>query len=314
VSFAIAIHDKTFLFYAYVVLGALGITGILLLLLKKKLGEGYRPIARTYLGWLIICPFIFLFMLWGRAAVITGVTLISIFSFKELAKATGLYKDWLMVGVAYLAIIATGIFTLMRDPRLNKEGWYGMFMIVPIYFTVCIMLIPILRTEARGQFQKIAISLVGFIYLGWMFGHIGFLANSDNPYGYILYLLFAVSVSDIAAFIFGRLFGKHKLRSNISPNKTLEGSLGAFAVSMILPWVMAFSFPHFGPLQKVLTGIIIGLGGQFGDLSISMIKRDIGIKNMGSMLPGHGGLLDRIDSLILTAPLWFHLIRWFYDI
>ncbi|MCI0540128.1 MAG: phosphatidate cytidylyltransferase, partial [Verrucomicrobiales bacterium] len=106
--------------------------------------------------------------------------------------------------------------------------------------------------------------------------------------------------------------GRHKLRSNISPNKTWEGAIGALLVSLALPWVLRFSFPHFGPAQLIWAGAIVGIGGQLGDLSISVIKRDIGIKDMGAMIPGHGGILDRIDSLIYTAPLFFHMVNYYY--
>ena len=112
----------------------------------------------------------------------------------------------------------------------------------------------------------------------------------------------------MGAFAFGKLFGKHPLRSNISPKKTLEGAAGALAFSLALPWALRFSFPHFGPAQLFLTGLIVAVGGQLGDLSISVIKRDIGVKDMGAAIPGHGGVLDRIDSLIYTAPLFLHMV------
>src|SRR5205823_5887097 len=111
-----------------------------------------------------------------------------------------------------------------------------------------------------------------------------------------------------------KLFGKHPLRSNISPNKTWEGALGALAFSLILPWCLRFSFPHFGPTQLVLAGLIVGIGGQLGDLSLSVIKRDIGIKDMGASIPGHGGVLDRIDSLVYSAPLFMHMVDYYYKI
>jgi phosphatidate cytidylyltransferase len=127
---------------------------------------------------------------------------------------------------------------------------------------------------------------------------------------YLFYLIVAVELNDVAAFTFGRLFGKHPLRSNISPKKTWEGSLGALLVSLALPWGVRFSFPQFSACELILAGIIVGVGGQLGDLSISVIKRDLGIKDMGTLLEGHGGILDRIDSLIYVAPLFFHLVRW----
>jgi len=104
------------------------------------------------------------------------------------------------------------------------------------------------------------------------------------------------------------------LRSEISPNKTWEGALGAFAVAMILPWLLRFSFPFFGTRELILTGLIVGIGGQLGDLSISVIKREIGTKDMAATIPGHGGILDRIDSLIYVAPLFMHMAGYYYPL
>ncbi|MEJ2132202.1 MAG: phosphatidate cytidylyltransferase, partial [Gammaproteobacteria bacterium] len=123
-----------------------------------------------------------------------------------------------------------------------------------------------------------------------------------------------VEVNDVAAFTFGKLFGGRKLRENISPNKTVAGSLGAIGVSLLTPWALWFSLPQFDALHLILTGLIVGIGGQLGDLVISYIKRDIGIKDMGSAISGHGGILDRIDSMIFVAPLFFHMVRWFHGV
>ena len=126
----------------------------------------------------------------------------------------------------------------------------------------------------------------------------------------MLFLLFAVELNDVAAFTCGRLFGRRPLRSNISPKKTWEGSLGAVAVSLVLPWALHFSFPRFDAWDCLLAGLIVGVGGQLGDLSMSVIKRDLDIKDMGAAIRGHGGILDRIDSLIYAAPLFFHMTRY----
>ena len=187
-------------------------------------------------------------------------------------------------------------------------------MAAPVYVIAGILLVPIARNRAEGQLQALALAILGFLYLGWMFGHLSFLANSRYAYSYLLYLFLAVELNDVAAYTFGKLFGRHKLRSNISPNKTWEGSLGALGVSLVLPWLLRFTFPHFGAIQCLLAGLIVGIGGQLGDLTISVIKRDVGVKDMGALIPGHGGILDRVDSLIYVAPLFFHMVRYFHDV
>jgi phosphatidate cytidylyltransferase len=189
-----------------------------------------------------------------------------------------------------------------------------MFMALPVYVIAAILVIPILRNQFQGQLQLLALSIVGFVYFGWMFGHLVFLANARHAYSYVLYLLFAVELSDVAAFTFGKLFGRYPLRSKISPKKTWAGSLGALAVSLGLPWALHWTFPHFDAVDCILAGMIVGIGGQLGDLAISVIKRDLGIKDMGATIPGHGGILDRIDSLIYVAPLFFHLVRYGHDL
>ena len=239
---------------------------------------------------------------------------LAIFGFKEFARASGLYRDWWMTGAVYAGIVAVGAASLMSHPHAEEPGagWYGFFTATPVFAIALILLIPILRNRARGELQRMSLAIVGFVYIGWMFGHLGFLANTNNAYGFICYIVFATELSDVAAFTFGRLFGRHPLRSTISPSKTWEGALGALAVSMLLPWLLRFSFPFFSVWQLVLTGLIVGIGGQLGDLSISVIKRDIGTKDMGATIPGHGGILDRIDSLIYVAPLFMHMANYYY--
>jgi phosphatidate cytidylyltransferase len=308
-----ALASEIFLTYLAIVAGILLLAGALLGVLTLA-GRNVSGIWRTYRGWLVMIPLVFGVIFLGRTATIVGVMLLALFGFKEFARATGLYGDWWLTGLVYLAIAALGVVSWLPDPRLGTEGWYGLFMALPVYVVGAILLVPIARNRAKGQLQQTALAIAGFVYFGWMFSHLGFLANSPHAYGYLLYLVFAVEINDVAAFTCGKLFGRHKLRENISPNKTVEGSLGALAVSLALPWLLWFSFPHFGPAQLVLTGLIVGVGGQLGDLVISTIKRDIGIKDMGAVISGHGGVLDRVDSMIFVAPLFFHMVRWFHGI
>lgn len=306
-----ALHSDVFLTYLAIVGGLLVVTGLLLVILKVA-GKSVSSAWASYRGWLVMVPIVMGVIFLGRTATIVGITLLAFFGFREFARATGLYSDWWLTGTVYLGIAVLGLVAHVADPRLQAQGWYGLFMALPVYVIGAILLIPILRNRAKGQLQQVALAIVGFVYFGWMFSHLAFLANTPYAYGYLLYLVFAVEINDIAAFTCGKLFGKHKLRENISPNKTIEGSLGAIIISLGIPWLLWFSFPHFDPLHLIIVGLIVGVGGQLGDLVISYIKRDIGIKDMGSIIRGHGGILDRVDSMIFVAPIFFHMIRWFH--
>jgi phosphatidate cytidylyltransferase len=306
----LAIGNPVFLRYLAITGALLLLSGLLLAVLRMTGRDVSSPLS-TYRGWLVMIPIVLGTLLLGREATIVGVTLLAAFGFREFARATGLYDDWWLTGIVYLAIVALGAVTLMTDPRLDQPGWYGFFMALPTFVIALILLVPVLRNRARGELQQVALAIFGFIYFGWMFMHLGFLANTANAYGYLLFLVFAVEINDVAAFTFGKMFGKRKLRDRISPNKTLAGSVGAIGVSLLLPWLLWFSFPHFSPALLILTGLIVGVGGQLGDLVISYIKRDIGIKDMGTTIEGHGGILDRVDSMIFVAPIFFHMVRWF---
>ncbi len=275
-SAVLALHDPVFRLYCSITVGALIGGGVLLSFLTLVLKKDVRNIWATYRSWLVMAAIVLGCVFIGRVGTIVLVWLLSMGGFKEYARATGLYRDWWMTGTTYVAILAVAIVSLLPQPPGGDPGpgWYGLFMTLPVFAIAMILVIPIIRNQVQGQLQKMS----------------------------------------QATFTCGKLFGRHKLRSNISPNKTWEGALCALAVSLALPWMLRFSFPHFGTAQLVLTGLIVGIGGQLGDLSISVMKRDIGIKDMGVTIPGHGGVLDRIDSLIYVAPLFLHMVDYCYRI
>jgi phosphatidate cytidylyltransferase len=306
-----ALSYPVFRIYLAILLGLLVVAGAAIALLRFGFRKNVDHAWKAYRGWLIMIPVVFIALLLGRTATIVLFTIVSLAGFSEFARATGLYRDWGMTTIVVLGIVSVGVVSWVHDPGTHVPGWYGMLMALPVYVVAAIMMVPIVRDRSKGQLQLIALAMVGFIYIGWMFGHLSYLTNARNAYGYLLFLLFAVPLNDIAAFTFGKFFGRSKFRPNISPNKTWAGSIGAFAVSMALPWLVHFSFPDFEWPELVLAGLIVGIGGQLGDLTISIIKRDIGIKDMGTLIEGHGGVLDRVDSLIYVAPLFFHMARYF---
>lgn len=300
--------------FAMIVASMLGIAGIALTVTQRFTKTDLSSVFKTWRSWLVMAPLPFVAILLGREVFIAAIGLLSLGAFREFAKATGLAKDTLTTWLVQIAIGATSLMALIADPRLATDGWYGMFIAMPVFVVTTLAIIPVFRNKSQGQLNNVSLAVLGYLFFGWMIGHLGFLANAEHAVGYVLYLMLAVGVADISAFVSGKTFGRRKLCSAVSPNKTIGGSIGSLVVSMLLPWIFAFALPGLSALQLLLVGLVIGLAAQLGDLTISYIKRDIGIKDMGHLIPGHGGLLDRVDSLIFTAPLFFHIIRWFSGI
>jgi phosphatidate cytidylyltransferase len=309
-----ALQSPVFLFYLALAASLLMIAGVVLAVLKWGLRKNVGHAWAAYEGWLLLVPLLLLVLFLGREASIVFVALVAILGFHEFARASGLSRDGVLTGAVDLGIIALSVVCVMPDPTDGRPGWYGLFIALPVFVTAVILVIPVLRNRAQGQLGLLALAMVGFVYFGWMFGHLAFLANATYAYSYLGYLVLAVELNDVAAYTCGKLFGRHPLRSNISPKKTWEGAIGALAVSFLLPWALLFTLPHFDPWDCLMAGLIVGLGGQLGDLVVSVIKRDLEIKDMGAVIPGHGGILDRIDSLIYVAPLFFHYIRYRHDL
>jgi phosphatidate cytidylyltransferase len=309
-----ALQSPVALFYAAAAFGVLFVAGLVLAVLRWLLNKNVDHAWQSYRGWLLMVPLIAMAIFLGREATIVFFTGVGLLGFREFARATVLDEDRSLTSVVYLGIVAMGVVALVPDPNLPALGWYGLFMALPTFVIAGILVVPIVCNRFEGQLHLLSLAIVGFVFFGWMFGHVAFLANATHAYAYLIYLLFAVGLNDVAAYVSGKMFGRHVLRSNISPKKTWEGSLGALAVSLSLPWALWFTFPHFQPYDLLAIGLIVGVGGQLGDLAISVIKRDLGLKDMGTTIPGHGGILDRIDSLIYVAPLYFHYIRYWYDL
>ena len=127
----------------------------------------------------------------------------------------------------------------------------------------------------------------------------------------LLYLTVVVQISDVFQYVFGKLFGRTKLSPAVSPSKTVEGLVGG-GLAAILIGAALFGITPFSPLQSAVMSMIIVIGGFFGGFVLSAIKRDLGVKDWGRMIEGHGGILDRMDSVSFAAPLFFHLTRHYF--
>ena len=168
----------------------------------------------------------------------------------------------------------------------------------------------IFRDRVDGAFLSVASTILGAVYIGWAFGHhLILLRDISGPgRGLIFFLLVIVWLGDTAAYIFGKRFGRHKLRPTISPGKTIEGTVAGIVFGTLGGLgVWAFFLQNILSLPHALIlGILLGIVGQVSDLSESIIKRSADVKDSGHLIPGHGGLLDRCDSLIFSAPVLYY--------
>jgi len=194
-------------------------------------------------------------------------------------------------------------------------GWYGAFI---IFIPVVMFLILPLRLVIKGETDGIvaSMSLLQWTLMLTVFGlsHMAYLLSLPEIEGFdsggrglLLFLVFLTEINDVMQFTWGKLFGKNKIIPKISPNKTWEGFIGGLISTTIIGYFLGFLTPLDTP-QLLFVSFMIGFSGFVGDIVISSIKRDIGVKDTGNSIPGHGGVLDRIDSLSYTAPVFFHLI------
>lgn len=176
-----------------------------------------------------------------------------------------------------------------------------------LYFVACAVLILIKQSEF--DLGKIVVVCAMPTVLAYVFSIMGSIIVSNNGIYYLLLILNFSSVCDMGAYFVGVSMGKTKLCPEISPNKTVEGALGGIISSVVVSLIITLCFGHFGKILPVLLLTIpLCAAGMVGDLFASIIKRKVGIKDYGNLIPGHGGVLDRVDSILFIAPLVFSLI------
>jgi phosphatidate cytidylyltransferase len=285
--------------------------------LKRRVarGEPHAVIdnlnARVKAWWVMVAVIAVAFM-GGRAGVTILFLLVSFAALREFMSLS-----YTRTGDHY-ALAASFFVVLPAQYLLVYVGWYGLYTIfIPVYV---FLFLPILVAVAGDttRFQERAAKMQwGLMVAVFCLSHVPALLTLDIP-GYedrglllIAYLVLVVQSSDVLQYVWGKLLGKRKLAPQVSPSKTWEGLVGgiasATAIGAALYWLTPFAW-----WQSVLMALAINLMGFFGGLVMSAIKRDRGVKDWGTLIEGHGGMLDRLDSVAFAAPVFFHLTRYFY--
>lgn len=258
----------------------------------------------------IAAPLVIWVIGWGHPMVFNAsialVSILAMYEFLDLGRKKGYHIPLALCMVIALIIMAAFI---LED--LSVEiGMFAALLLIPASYVFS-------KQALEEALPASAISVLGTTYVGLLGGSLIRLRH-DFPEGHklVYFLLLVVWLGDSGAYYVGRKFGKHKLSPRISPKKTIEGLAGGIAMSIITAVVIHFTFFERFPLHHaIIAGAILSVAGVIGDLAESMWKRSADVKDSGTLLPGHGGFLDRFDSILFTAPIlycyWTLIVRGF---
>ena len=298
------------------IVGLLALSSIITFVLKRRAGDKPSAVvanleARVNAWWVMVAVF--------SAALATGLIgsvvlfgLLSFFALREFITLTPTRPaDHRTLFWAFFIVTPLQYY-------LVASQWYGLFAIlIPVYTFILVPVRSALAGDSEKFLERTAKIQWALMVCVYCVSHVPALLTLKIP-GYegqnnklVLFFVLVVQISDVLQYVWGKLFGRHKIAPVISPSKTVEGFIGgtlsATAIGTALWWATPFNWWQAGVLSFLLT-----LMGFFGGLVMSAIKRDRGVKDYGSMIEGHGGVMDRIDSLCFAAPVFFHLVRYFF--
>ncbi len=225
--------------------------------------------------------------------------------------------------LTYFGLVWTALLIISREPELLSilEPHFNINLLIPLLFTSAVMfsLIRLLfRAPGERSFTGWAWTMAGILFVGWLLSYLVALRSIDPDRdwvgrNWVFLAFFATFGSDTAAFFIGRAFGRQHLAPSISPSKTWEGAIagiiGAIIVSLlfILPTPVNLGISWW---QAIILGLLVSIFGQLGDLAESLLKRNLGVKDSGKLIPGHGGILDRTDSITFAGVVVYYYVVW----
>lgn len=287
-------------------------------MLKKRILSGviFIPIVAFLIWWEIFdypIPFLVLVCL---------ITALLLIEFYRLASLVGAQVPQSVGVVLGLLWVISAFFKDFLSQRLNPEIIRFVDFELLIYLSIFIPFVyQIIKRESDSAFSTMFIFFAGTIYIGWSFGkHLILTRNMSVldgvarivPDGTAFIFLFIAIIwcSDTGAYAVGKSLGKHKLIPAISPGKTVEGSIGGLLFGALGGVAIKYAFlPKFAVYHVIILGCLLGVVGQISDLGESLLKRDAGVKDSGNLIPGHGGIFDRCDSMIFTAPVFYYYLK-----
>jgi phosphatidate cytidylyltransferase len=251
----------------------------------------------------IMIPPIVMMIVWGPSVILHLMVFLATFwGLREYYHLVLPHSKWIerTIGIG-LGLILSIVISL------------GGMQEISLFFVIILLILSLLfmvtSEDLSSTISNMGMALFGIVFIGFLLAYVSLIRNMTNGKPWVLFLIVTVWAGDIFALLSGSFFGRHKLYPKISPKKTFEGLIGAIIGSIIVALAFAQLFiPNLQKRSCILLGIGLGIFGQLGDFTESMLKRSAQVKDSGTLIPGHGGMLDRLDSFLFSAPFLYYIL------
>lgn len=297
-------HNPIYRETCILVVGVLFVLSIGLFFIRNKSTHTQASWA-SIKSWLFAAPVLLVFCGLPAPWPLVILVLVAIVGVKTFFQMLGMYHRSYFVWATYIGLAGLGLAIHFRIREV--------YNLAPMIFLGAIALIPILRNSTKQMIQFMCVTLLGFSFLGWAFMHLGWIWELEGGPFMVLDIIILTEVCDNIHLNLSRHIGKIKLFSRISPKRNLEAGLISLALTLLMSFGLRHLLPDRSEIFWISTGLVAAWGGSLGDLVLSVIRRDLGIKDVGPFIIGRGDLLTVMDRMIFVAPIFYYAM-WYLEI
>ena len=283
-----------------IVLAFLFIVSLFLFFFRKRNAHWVKAWA-SIKSWLIGGPIILFISGMEETWMLGSLTIVALAGAKAFFRLTGMYHRTYFVWACYLGIISL--------PFLIYYQMSNFYDVTPMLVLAGICMIPIIRDSAKLMVQYVALTLMCFSFMGWAFMHLGWLIYLDQGPFLIIYIILLTEICENIHLVVSKQFGKTKLFAGINSRRTLEGVVVSLVFTLLLAWAMRHLMPIREERFWLASGVVAVFAGGLGDLVLSGIRKDLGIKQVGAFIIGRGDFLRRVERLIFVAPIYYYVMQ-----
>lgn len=290
---------------ALIVLSFIFISGLIVYFFRKK--NYYFIVSWASIkSWLFVAPLLFVLFGFPEPIPLIVLTCLALLGAKIFFQLMGMYHRSYFVMICYAGILALGWCVWME--RLD------LYNLVPMMVLGVSLMVPLIRNNYRRMIQYISLTNLAFVLLGWAFMHLALILKFSNGIYELMYLIILTEFCDNTNLAISRSFHRWKLFDRIDTKRSIESTLVAAALTIALAFAMRHLLPDRSEVYWLTSGLVAAIGGLFGDLVMTVIRRDAGIKIVGAFILGRGDFLHRMDRLIFVAPFYFYIMDYLHTV